>query len=162
MANQQNKNREMDSQIKGNKSARIAAKKINNSNEINWGKSTKWMSVVVVVKDLGGTRDQEGGRQGGAAHLRRGDQCWVCRDRTALTGGGSVGRRPPGRRPGSAASVAEARHHLSGSLREDELLAQLHVGPAFSWETTSKSATIDKKKWPESEFSCSLRWWSAV
>lgn len=84
--------------------------------------------------DEGSGQEQgSGGRQqGGAAHLCRGDQRWVCRDRTALTGGGSVGRRPSGRRPGSAASVAEARHHLSGSFREDELLTQFHVGPAFS------------------------------
>lgn len=72
-----------------------------------------------------------GGRGEGAAHLRRGDRHWVRGDRTALTGGGSVGRRPPGRRPGPAASVAEARHHLSGPLWEDELLTQFHVGPAF-------------------------------
>lgn len=35
MVNQENKNRDMDSQIKGNKSTRITAKQTNNSNEIN-------------------------------------------------------------------------------------------------------------------------------
>ncbi len=71
-------------------------------------------------------------RQSGASHLECAARHLVWRDRAALTGGGSVGRSSSGRRPGSPASVAEARHHLSGSLREDELLSQLHVGPAFS------------------------------
>lgn len=78
-------------------------------------------------------RQREGGEGGGgAAHLHPGHRRWVWGDRAALAGHGSVRRRPPGRRSGAAASVAEARHHLSGSLREDELLAQFHVGPAFS------------------------------
>lgn len=68
--------------------------------------------------------------QRGVAHLGRGGGRW--RDRAALTGGGSVGRGSSGRRPRPPASVAEARHHLSGSLWEDELLAQFHVRPAFS------------------------------
>lgn len=82
--------------------------------------------------DLEGSRDR--GRDGreGAAHLHPGHRRWVWGDRAALAGHGSVRRRPPGRRSGSAASVAEARHHLSGSLWEDELLTQFHVGPAFS------------------------------
>lgn len=80
-----------------------------------------------VMVDLEGSRDR-----GGAAHLHPGHRRWVWGDLAALAGRGSVRRRPPGRGSGSAASVAEARHHLSGSLREDELLTQFHVGPAFS------------------------------
>lgn len=68
----------------------------------------------------------------GAPHLRRAGHWLVGRDRTALAGGGPVGGSPPGGRPRPPASVAEARHHLRGSLREDELLPQLHIGPAFS------------------------------
>lgn len=86
----------------------------------------------------------------GAAYLHRGHRRCVWGDRAALTGGGPVGRRPSGRRPGSAASVAEARHHLSGSLWEDELLPQLHVGPAFSWGTMAQSTTRGKNGPPSS------------
>lgn len=71
-------------------------------------------------------------RQSEAPHLDRGDRRVVRGDQTALTGGGSVWRGSSGRGPGPPASVAEACHHLSGSLGEDELLTQLHVGPAFS------------------------------
>ena len=81
--------------------------------------------------DQSTVRRTAGRQQSGAAHLGCRGGCRVRRDRAALTGGGSVGRSSSGRRSGSAASVAEARHHLSGSLREDELLPQLHVGPAF-------------------------------
>lgn len=69
--------------------------------------------------------------QGGDAHLGGGDGRVVRGAQTALTGGGSVWRGSSGRGPGPPASVAEACHHLSGSLGEDELLTQLHVGPAF-------------------------------
>lgn len=71
-------------------------------------------------------------QQSGASHLGCTGQYRVWWDRTALTGGGSVGGRSSGRRPGSPASVAEAGHHLRGALWEDELLSQLQVGPAFS------------------------------
>lgn len=123
-------------------------------NENQWS-----VVVVVVVKDQDGSRDQGSGWRllGGAAHPHRGgDRRRVRGDRTALTGGGPVGRRPSGRRSGSAASVAEARHHLSGSLREDELLAQFHVGPAFSCEENISINSLGEKR-PEREFSCSLR-----
>lgn len=106
-------------------------------------------------------RAETGNSSEAAAYLHRGPRRWVWGDRAALTGGGPVRRRPSGRRPGSAASVAEARHHLSGSLWEDELLPQLHVGPAFSWGTTAESTTLGKNG-PPSKFSCSLRWWSAL
>lgn len=81
-------------------------------------------------------RDEWLSQQGGPTHLRCTGQSLVCWDRTALTGGGSVGRSTSGRWPGSAASVAEARHHLGSAFWEDELLAQLHVGPALSYKNT--------------------------
>lgn len=43
---------------------------------------------------------------------------------------GQVSR--PGRGPGSPARP-EGSHALSGSIRQDELLTQLHVRPSFSW-----------------------------
>lgn len=76
---------------------------------------------------------------GGAAHLGRGGGCsgggggcgrWM--NHAALTGRGPVGGGSSGRGPRPPTSVAEAGHHLSGSLGQDELLAQLHVGPALS------------------------------
>lgn len=78
------------------------------------------------------------GQVGGAAHLGRGGGGggggggrWM--NHAALTGRGSVGGGSSGRGSRPPTSVTEAGHHLSGSLREDELLSQLHVGPAFSW-----------------------------
>lgn len=71
---------------------------------------------------------------GGAAHLGRGGGAgggrWM--NHAALTGRGSVRGGSSGRGSRPPTSVTEAGHHLSGSLREDELLSQLHVGPAFS------------------------------
>lgn len=78
---------------------------------------------------MGGKRPSDG-RARGAAHLGRGGGGRM--NQAALTGGGPVGGGSSGRGPRPPTSVAEAGHHLSGSLREDELLPQLHVGPAFS------------------------------
>lgn len=78
------------------------------------------------------------------SHLGCAGHCLVWRDRTALTGRGSVRRRSSRRRPWSAASVAETGHHLSGALREDELLPQLHVGPAFSYGMTLQMSHFAK------------------
>lgn len=72
------------------------------------------------------------GRAGGAAHLGRGGGGGSWMDQAALTGGGSVGGGSSGRGPRPPTSVAEAGHHLSGSLWEDELLPQLHVRPTLS------------------------------
>lgn len=95
--------------------------------------------IMMVVERLGVNdlqwdrmRQQPAPMAGVASHLGCAGRCWVGGDGEALTGGGSVGRSSSRWRPRPPASVAEACHHLSGSLWEDELLSQLHIGPAFS------------------------------
>lgn len=67
-------------------------------------------------------------------HLGCAGGCQVYWNRAALTGHGSVGRSSSWWRPRPPAPVAETGHDLSGALWDDELLSQLQVGPAFSWE----------------------------
>lgn len=103
----------------------------------------------------GGMMDLQNGDGAGdwttaLAHLGRAAQRRV---RTAHAGRRPVGRRPPGWGPRSPVSVAETGHDLCGALREDELLPQLHVGPAFSWETTHKREPLHGSRLVR-------RWWS--
>lgn len=101
-------------------------------------RETKW--AWNCVKTAGPAR--------GAAHLGRGGGGGVRRvDQAALAGGGPVGGGSSGRGSRPPTPVAEAGHHLGGSLWEDELLSQLHVRPAFSWEAATQTSVIQTKVW---------------
>ena len=60
-----------------------------------------------------------------------------------MTGVGPIGRGGPGRGSRPPTPVAEAGHDLGGAFWEDELLSQLHVGPAFSWRREGETHTLD-------------------